>query len=480
MTYFPGEDYLTYVSYALTYPRRARPSRAIVGGIRKFIDVKDFTPDYLDRRIKGWEEYVYVDEKNQTVKITYADPLSTEQAGYWNIRAGTLDELVDLSYKYSKIFVHIDEQSRTFINMWKPKYSKKVRWLYEIQERMRDTLSIIVYGTFDYEVYYCMGLAGGGRSAGIFYEREIIFPDGRSHPNNNNGQSWGPWTHYRNKYPNVSNLALSFRMLKITPILNKEFYEEKVPFNPYENAKRYDAADISSFFFCRNFRNKGKTDFIKRKAVYSKGGNATRPDQHRFLYGDGALCDKCTLNYCCKLYRKGGVCIVAGTEGSDLVKKFMSDKATDIVSGMQYLLAEEVVILENELERRKKEISEGMDPSVPMREITRQINSVMAHGEKVAKLKDPSLTKPKVNITMPAVPGKTHQGEIIEGEIDNTPRLETMSDREKQDLIRRMERVGYNRKSITVTAMREFLEAESKNVHQLSSGATGLAEAGDF
>ena len=472
-TYFPGEDYLTYDSKALTYDRRARPARAIIGGITKFIDYKDFSPAYLDRKIKGWEEYVYIDEENKTAKITYADPLSSEQAGYWHFKDGTLDELLELSDKYSKIFVHITDSSRTFINMWKVAYHKRARWLYDIQNVYRDRLAIIPFGTFDYELYYCMGMAGGGRSASMFYEREIVFPDGRSYPPTRSGQTWGPWIKYRKQYPGVSNLALSFLMLKKTPILNKKFYENKPEFNAHMIASQLKPWDVCNFYFARNYRNLGKPNFVKSQNIL-RGTNALRPDQHRFLNGDGVLCDKCTLSYACKIYRKGGVCLVDGTEGSELVQLFKSDKAEDIVKGMQYILVEEVVILENELERRKSALASGDEEALEKvakpAQISKMMNSVLSHGEKVAKLKDPSLTKPKVNITMPAIPGQQNNGKVIEGEIDNTPRLESMSDRDKADLIRRMEKLGYNRASISQQTMQEFLEAERKNTPALGSG----------
>ncbi|QDK01967.1 hypothetical protein SEA_GIBBLES_8 [Gordonia phage Gibbles] len=470
MTHFPGDDYQTYVSQALTYHRKRRPSRAIIGGIKNFIDFRDFTPNYLNKTIKGWEEYVYIDTKNKTAKITYADPLSTQQAGYWNITEGTLEGFLELVDKYDKIFVHIDVQSRTFINLWHNTYAKKVRWLYEAQEKMRDTLSIIPFGTFDYEMYYCMGFAGGGRSAGMFYEREIMFPDGRTYEPNSGGSNWGVWQKYRDRYPGISNLALSFKMLKITPALNKEYYDRigKIPLTPYVTASMLDHGDVSSMFFCHNFRDTGKKNPRAQKSVFTGAGkNRARPDQHRFITGDAVICDKCTLNYSCKLYRKGGLCIVDGSEGSELIKKFKSDKAKDIVEGMQYLLVEEVVILENELEKRKRQIADGEKPDLTPAQIAKQINSVMAHGEKVAKLKDPSLTKPKVNINMPAIPSAPQQGKVIEGEVDNRPQLETMNDRDKQALIRRMESLGYNRANITQETMQEFLIAEKSNLPQL-------------
>lgn len=109
---------------------------------------------------------------------------------------------------------------------------------------------------------------------------------------------------------------------------------------------------------------------------------------------DKFMCDTCLLHNACKLYRQGSVCAVKGSEGVELSKYFGTRNASTIIDGLDKLLKAQVERVEDRLEAEKT--SGEMDP-----ELTKEINSVMANGTKLAKLIDPTLAGgPKVQVNV--------------------------------------------------------------------------------
>jgi len=107
--------------------------------------------------------------------------------------------------------------------------------------------------------------------------------------------------------------------------------------------------------------------------------------------GDMVTCDTCSLAETCKLYRVGAVCSVQGSETSALAKAFQSRDSSRILDGLGTVLAAQVDRLERGMES-EEEFGE-LDP-----EVTKMMNSIFANGVKLAKLVDPTLTKPLVQI----------------------------------------------------------------------------------
>jgi len=107
--------------------------------------------------------------------------------------------------------------------------------------------------------------------------------------------------------------------------------------------------------------------------------------------GDKIVCDSCSLAETCKEYREGAVCSVKGSETGVLAKMFQSRSSDKILDGLGAILGAQVNRLERGMES-EEEFGE-LDP-----EVSKLMNSVFANGVKLAKLVDPTLTKPLVQI----------------------------------------------------------------------------------
>lgn len=107
--------------------------------------------------------------------------------------------------------------------------------------------------------------------------------------------------------------------------------------------------------------------------------------------GDMITCDTCSLSDTCKLSREGAVCTVQGSETNPLAKAFQSRDSGKIIDGLGTILGAQVTRLERGMES-EEEFGE-LDP-----EVTKVMNQLFTNGVKLAKLVDPSLTKPLVQI----------------------------------------------------------------------------------
>lgn len=107
--------------------------------------------------------------------------------------------------------------------------------------------------------------------------------------------------------------------------------------------------------------------------------------------GDMITCDTCSLTDTCKLYREGAVCTVNGAETNPLAKAFQSRDSGRIIDGLGTILAAQTDRLQRGMES-EEEFGE-LDP-----EVTKMMNSLFKNGVQLAKLVDPTLTKPLVQI----------------------------------------------------------------------------------
>lgn len=114
--------------------------------------------------------------------------------------------------------------------------------------------------------------------------------------------------------------------------------------------------------------------------------------------GDKVTCDTCSLASSCKLYRVGAVCSLQGSETSPLAKLFQSRDSSRIIDGLGTILAAQTDRLQRGMES-EEEFGE-LDP-----EVTKIMNQLFSNGVKLAKLVDPTLTKPLVQINN----GAAHQ-----------------------------------------------------------------------
>ncbi len=123
--------------------------------------------------------------------------------------------------------------------------------------------------------------------------------------------------------------------------------------------------------------------------VFTKGRGKIIP-----LPGDKFVCNSCSLAVTCKFYREGSVCTVPSSEPKELASFFRSRDTTSIIDGVAAVLQINSNRLEKGLEM--EEIM-GLDP-----EVTRIASVISKDAAMLAKLIDPSLRSPKVQVTVGA------------------------------------------------------------------------------
>lgn len=127
--------------------------------------------------------------------------------------------------------------------------------------------------------------------------------------------------------------------------------------------------------------------------------------------GDMITCDTCSLSGTCKESREGAVCTVRGSETNLLAKMFKSRDSGQIIDGLGAIMGASVQRLERGMES-EEEFGE-LDP-----EVTKLMNQVFNNGVKLAKLVDPTLTKPLVQINQgngsaPAMSSKELGAQVV-------------------------------------------------------------------
>lgn len=142
--------------------------------------------------------------------------------------------------------------------------------------------------------------------------------------------------------------------------------------------------------------------------------------------GDKVTCDTCSLAPTCKLYRVGAVCSLNDSETSSLANLFKSRDSGAIIDGLGAVLSAQTDRLQRGMES-EEEFGE-LDP-----EVTKIMNQVFSNGVKLAKLVDPALTKPLVNI---------NNGTASQVANSNPKELGAA-------VVRELERQGFKREDIT-------------------------------
>lgn len=139
--------------------------------------------------------------------------------------------------------------------------------------------------------------------------------------------------------------------------------------------------------------------------------------------GDKFHCDTCTLALSCKVYRKGAVCAVPGSEGVELSKYFDTRSSDLILDGLGKLMKVQA-------ERIQKSIIAEESTDKHDKEINKDLKNLFDQGTKLAKLVDPSLrgvsqTNVQVNLNgngSPASPRQLIAEAVKELELRGIPR----------------------------------------------------------
>lgn len=109
--------------------------------------------------------------------------------------------------------------------------------------------------------------------------------------------------------------------------------------------------------------------------------------------GDKFYCDLCSLRDSCKFFRQGQVCIVPGSDAVELAALFKTRNSDDIIEGLGDLMAVQTSRLGDALAKEQED--ETTNP-----EVTKIINSLFDRGVKLAKLVNPALAKPAVQVNL--------------------------------------------------------------------------------
>jgi hypothetical protein len=130
-------------------------------------------------------------------------------------------------------------------------------------------------------------------------------------------------------------------------------------------------------------------DFIlpaaRRRAMRNLGLNAGELDK--------VLCDTCILHNACTLYREGSVCTVKGSDTVALADSFGTRNAQTIIGGLLELTKRTAERYDDAA--AKEEANGELDP-----EVTKIGKTLFDQGVKLAKLIDPALNGPKVQVNV--------------------------------------------------------------------------------
>lgn len=152
--------------------------------------------------------------------------------------------------------------------------------------------------------------------------------------------------------------------------------------------------------------------------------------------GDKITCDDCSLALGCKYFRVGAVCSVPGSETSELAKYFQSRDSGRIIDALGTVLAAQTNRLQRGMED-EEEFGE-LDP-----EVTKIMNQLFTNGVKLAKLVDPTLSKPMVQINNGAAAvqssnPKQLMAAVVRAIEDSGVRREDITPAMVEDMLRKM------------------------------------------
>lgn len=166
--------------------------------------------------------------------------------------------------------------------------------------------------------------------------------------------------------------------------------------------------------------------------------------------GDKVICDACSLASRCKLYREGAVCTLKESPSAELAQMFGSRNSDQIIAGLNKLLAmnaERVV----EARDRESTAEDGLDDKV-----TRLIDNMINQGVKIAKLVNPALANPKLQI----------QIGLAQVQGGGTPPANQLASAAIAELVRR----GHPRESITVDMVEAVIRETVSETAAIEAG----------
>lgn len=176
---------------------------------------------------------------------------------------------------------------------------------------------------------------------------------------------------------------------------------------------------------------------------------------------DKILCSQCSLWRLCPAYREEAVCALPGTESSRLAKLAQSRNAEDVVEMLASVVGKQAERVEKRMDEEKF-VDGGFD-----KEVDKMLNNLFKNGTQLAKLRDPSLGRPLVQIN-----AQVAQKEANKQVAQSDPRVLAAS------IISDIEATGVKREDITEQMIEDHLKSLAP-AKELESGQPLDAEVVD-
>jgi len=425
---FPGEDYLVYAQD----PVRSDAVSYAESGISRFLYSPDVDPymirddvlalrDAFDARGLDYE-IVFASKRPGTRVVVTGGQARTEQVPVW--RTGEpIADLRSITADHDLVYVHNTVALRDIEGQFA---------LRELYEFLLDppAARIVVFGHLQRSLFYAWGVAGSAVRIRSKQRREIDrVIDAKG----------GYWEIARPsdardllgiETDHIDRGVIARAMMEFIqkiPIAFKEGYENFV--RPEDQKAFVDSL-------------KGK--FRKSDFMFSVSGTRIS-----YAPGDRRLCDYCSVQYACKLYRERSVCIMPGTDGKRFADHFATRDAKDVIDGVAAALQMQASRLEKMVEEEYKAAEEAENNGErPLRdpEINKILNDVQRNATSYAKLLNPMLTRPQV-----AVQVNTNSGAV------QTMRREEITPRMRATAARELEAAGVNRDKLTPEMILEHI-----------------------
>ncbi|AKL88178.1 putative small terminase subunit [Gordonia phage GMA3] len=403
-----------------------------------------------------------------------------EQIGVWSIANHDENALYVACAKFKTVIINYDVHNKTWGRLYFTRYAEKQRWVYDARNLFPE-VRFLFFGVMQFDSAYNFGMDG---QICAFVPTMIVRafrPDGsktvyeRQRRTVSLEEILGQWKYLLDDHPNKDINWYLYKMILLTPEFQKEFHSEKNRqigvFNPWD----FSDADYFYGYIFRNSKDrleKRRPDsMIRRKAngePYGPGriaGHLQVKDvfSKKMAFDDGVFCDRCTLNYCCLLYTKGGACRVPNTKGSNFAKKFSSGNAQDILDGMGKLLERKATILDKRLE-----VAEKDNESLTKEDLS-MMNSLFKDATQLAKLRDPALARPQLAIQV------NNNNQLGHGESDKQMEI---TERDYSNAVRELEAAGLDRDHITPDMVEHFIKVGE--IVEADQPQLGMSDSSQF
>lgn len=246
--------------------------------------------------------------------------------------------------------------------------------LLEIQEENPDCI-IHLHGLYAYRVMFGMGFAATDMDARTDAAHGVVrLPSGRKiqHTEARKHENWVNLLGFRSSDLKVPRNRCIFN-LKSAQWAGKYFMENVRFVTKRREGDSFDPDDP--------FSDPLEDDEIMMR----RGVRAKKADKW--------ICDNCSLQNTCKLYREGAVCAVPDSEPIELVQFAGTRDSETIIDRLGHLLAAQETRLNKAMQ--DEAVAGKLDP-----EVTKLVAMIFDRGVKLAKLVNPALAAPKLQFTL--------------------------------------------------------------------------------